>query len=188
MRNIQDLKDTLDHSMIRSINKMISAKFEIPLSKYGIEVHDFISNLYVLAYKRGTYDKTKAKVSTYFYWLARTEMSHIKDSKKIKWAYGKPIFDENGFEQIFIEDTTVAVNPQKSLELNEERDEKRQKLADHFCCSLKSIQTLLEAEPKEVMPVAKTITITEGFDVDKAKAFMAKIKTARSLGGFARSK
>jgi hypothetical protein len=188
MRNIQDLKDTLDHSMIRSINKMISAKFEIPLSKYGIEVHDFISNLYVLAYKRGTYDKTKAKVSTYFYWLARTEMSHIKDSKKIKWAYGKPIFDENGFEQIFIEDTTVAVNPQKSLELNEERDEKFQKLADHFCCSLKSIQTLLEAEPKEVMPVAKTITITEGFDVDKAKAFMAKIKTARSLGGFARSK
>lgn len=188
MKNTQDLKDTLDYAMIRSINKMISAKFEIPLSKYGIEVHDFISNLYVLAYKRGTYDKNKAKVSTYFYWLARTEMSHIKDSKKIKWAYGTPILDENGFEQIFIEDTSVAVNPHLALELDEERDKKLQKLADHFCCSLKSIETLLEAEPKEVMPVAKTITVTEGFSADEAKAFMAKIKTARSLGGFARSK
>jgi len=188
MRSTQDLQDTLDASMIRSINKIISAKFAIPLSKYGIEVEDFISNLYVLAYKRGTFDKNKAKVSTYFYWLARTEMSHIKESKKIVWAYGTPILNEDGKEQIFIEDTSIAVNPLVSMEVAEERTEAIERLAAHFGCSTESIHYLLSVEPKEVMNAAKTIVSFEAFDLLESKIFLAKIKEARSLGGFARTK
>jgi hypothetical protein len=188
MRNTQDLQDTLDASMIKSINRMISAKFAIPLSKYGIEIEDFISNLYVLAYKRGTFDKTKAKVSTYFYWMARTEMSHVRDSKKILWAYGTPILNEDGKEQVFIEDTSPNVNPLLALEMAQERSEAIDRLAEHFSCSKESIVYLLSADPKEVMHAAKTIISVEAFDLVESKTFLAKIKEARSLGGFARSK
>jgi hypothetical protein len=188
MKNTQDLKDTLDHAMIRSINRMISSKFSIPLSKYGIEVEDFISNLYVLAYKRGTFDKSKAKVSTYFYWMARTEMSHIRDSKKIVWAYGTPIINEAGQEQIFIEDTSLRANPLAAMEAVDTSKDTFKLLAEHFGCSVNSINMLLSAEPKEVMNAAKEVIHFEAFNAEEAKAFLAKVKTARSLGGFARSK
>lgn len=188
MRNIQDLQDTLDQKMIKSINRMISAKFAIPLSKYGIEVEDFISNLYVLAYKRGSFDKTKAKVSTYFYWMARTEMSHIRDSKKIVWAYGTPILNEEGREQIFIQDISLTANPLMAMEAEEVAFDNLKTLAKHFSCSTESIKILLNAEPKEVMNVAKVVSIREAFEPTAAKTFLTKVKEARSLGGFARSK
>jgi hypothetical protein len=188
MKNTTNLDDTLTKEMIRSINKMITSKFSIPLQKYGIEVEDFISNLYVLAYKRGTYDKTKAKVSTYFFWLARTEMSHIRDSKKIKWMFGTPILNEEGSEQIFIEDTNILHNPLLALEEEDTKNNTIETLANHFSCSKESIFKLLDADPKEVMQVSKIICSDERWDATSSKMFMSKVKQARSAGGFSKSR
>jgi hypothetical protein len=186
MKNNKDLDETLDTAMISSINRMITSKFRIPLEKYGVEVEDFISQLYVIAYKRGTYDKTKAKVSTYFYWLARTEMSHIKDSKKIKVIYGTPILDENGLEQIHIEDGATWIHPEKCINIHEEAITARKILAEYFFCEVSDIIDLLDTEPKYVIQTAKAIAIKRGFDEEETETFLSKVKMAKSSGGWSK--
>jgi DNA-directed RNA polymerase specialized sigma24 family protein len=186
MRNTSDLDQALTSEALKSIKKIIRAKFTIPCEKYGVDIEDFYQNIFTIAYKRGTFDSKKSSAITYFYWLARTELSHIKEANVRRPVYGIPIYDEAGKIAISLEDNSPSIHPEKMHLDNAERETLQERLAEYFEISIYNIKRLLDAEPKDIVQTAKRISADEGFDQKEAECFMTKIKKARTAGGFKR--
>lgn len=193
MKNTTDLSKALDSKAMISIGKMLRNKFTIPCEVYGVDVEDFIQEVFAVAYKRANYDASKSSVITYVFWIARTEMSHIKDGYERKARNGETVYFDHDADQDRHEDFDAALidhsnwsNPLQALIAREEYIEALDKLSEHFDCTMASVERLLNCEPKDILCLAKQIVVDELMDDAEAAAFLRKVRQARTNGGFRR--
>jgi len=188
----QDFVNSLDTKTYYNISATLRKNFEFPCSLYGVEIEDFIQSVFTTANHRGKYDASRSSLMTYVFWIARSEMSHIKESADRKAKYGQTIYfedytDDHGDTDdvnLFSMDHSLWANPLDTLIAQEEYIEALDRLSEHFDCTMASVERLLQAERKELISVAKAIAVEELMTMEEAQDFICKVRSAKANGGF----